>query len=319
VAAPLRDIEPDVLETDGDRSPAAVDLVRLYLAAISRTDLLDQRQEVELAKRIEAGLFAEQLLDQPARADRRADLATLAEEGRVAKTALLEANLRLVVSIAKRYTGRGMPLLDLIQEGNLGLIHAVEKYDHTPGFKFATYATWWIRKAISRALVDQSRAIRLPVHLAEQVNQVARVRRDLSARLGREPRHDEAAEALGMPVGQLLELLAHSQEPLSLDQAIGPDGTGTLPDVLCHTDPAGESAGYQLLRREIDAVLATLSPREQEVIRLRCGLDDGRPRTLAEVGRELGVTRERIRQIERRALTKLREPDRADRLLAYVS
>ncbi|MGP4016876.1 sigma-70 family RNA polymerase sigma factor [Saccharopolyspora sp. 5N708] len=321
MAAPLLDIEPDVSETRGGRIATTADLVRLYLAGISRAELLDQAQEVELAKRIEAGLLAENLLAQ--QGDRlsrqyRAELAELVAEGRAAKIALLEANLRLVVSIARRYTGRGMPLLDLIQEGNLGLLRAIEKYDHTPSFKFATYATWWIRKAITRALLDQPRTIRLPVHVAEQVNQVSRIRRDMAVRLGREPRHEETAEALGVSPRQVLELLSHAREPISLDQPIGPDGSGTLADAIGQDSP-GDGAGFRLLRREIEAVLGTLSPREQEVLRLRCGLDDGRQRTLDEVGRELGVTRERIRQIERRALTKLREPARADRLLAYVS
>ncbi|MCI2424063.1 sigma-70 family RNA polymerase sigma factor [Saccharopolyspora sp. K220] len=324
MAAPLLDIEPDVCETGGGRNATTVDLVRLYLAAIGRAELLDQAQEIELAKSIEAGLFAEHLLAH--RADRlsrqyRAELAELVAAGRAAKVALLEANLRLVVSIAKRYTGRGMPLLDLVQEGNLGLLHAIEKYDHTPRFKFATYATWWIRKAITRALLDQPRTIRLPVHVAEQVNQVARIRHEMSVRLGREPQHHETAEALGMSPRQLLELLAHAKEPISLDQAIGPDGNATLADLLGHDPHASpeEDAGYRLLRREIEAVLNTLDQREQEVIRLRCGLDDGRQRTLDEIGRELGVTRERIRQIERRALQKLREPTRADRLLTYAT
>ncbi|HVV12736.1 sigma-70 family RNA polymerase sigma factor [Amycolatopsis sp.] len=315
MASPLADTEPD--------GPA--DLVRAYLNGISRTELLTVEQEVDLARKIEAGLYAEHLLavSPDVEAGRRADLKAVADEGRVAKNHLLEANLRLVVSIAKRYTNRGMSLLDLIQEGNLGLIHAVEKYDYTPGFKFSTYATWWIRQAISRALADQSRTIRIPVRLAEQVNKVTRARRELSLRLGREPRHEETARELGLSTFQVIELLSYNQEPVSLDQAVGSDGRSVLSDFLRYTTPyarSGEIVARQVLRHEIDSLLdTTLSAREQQVIRLRCGLDDGRQRTLDEVGRELGVTRERIRQIERRTLLKLRDPSRVARLQAYVS
>ncbi|MEV0705232.1 sigma-70 family RNA polymerase sigma factor [Saccharopolyspora sp. NPDC050389] len=315
MAAPLLDID-DVPGTE--RPSAAVDSVRLYLAGIGRTELLDLAGETDLAERAAAGLHAEETLEVPGLpAARRVELQAVADDGRAARTALVEANLRLVVSIAKRYTGRGMPLLDLIQEGNVGLLRAVEKYDHSPGFRFATYATWWIRKAISRALAAQARTIRLPLHLTEQLTRMARVRRDLTAKLGRAPRHDELAQALDIPVRQLLELFSVAQEPLSLDQPAGPDG-GTLADLLTRPDDR-EAAGIQLLRTEIEDVLGTLSPREQQVIRLRCGLDDGRQRTLAEIGHELGVTRERIRQLEHRVLRKLREPARAERLLTYVS
>ncbi|KAA9166946.1 sigma-70 family RNA polymerase sigma factor [Amycolatopsis acidicola] len=308
------------MEPDG-----TTDLVRAYLNGISRTALLTVEQEVDLARKIEAGLYAEHLLAEnpDVEPSRRADLRVIAGEGRAAKNHLLEANLRLVVSIAKRYTNRGMSLLDLIQEGNLGLIHAVEKYDYTPGFKFSTYATWWIRQAISRALADQSRTIRIPVRLAEQVNKVSRARRELSLRLGREPRHEETAEELGLSTFQVIELLSYNQEPVSLDQAVGSDGRSVLADFLRYSTPyarSGEVVARQVLRHEIDSLLdTTLSEREQQVIRLRCGLDDGRQRTLDEVGRELGVTRERIRQIERRTLLKLRDPSRVARLQAYVS
>ncbi|AIJ22170.1 sigma-70 family RNA polymerase sigma factor [Amycolatopsis methanolica] len=297
------------------------DPVRAYLTGISRAGLLTIEEEVTLAKRIEAGLYAQHLLATTRVLDpqRRADLLTIAEEGREAKNRLLEANLRLVVSIAKRYTGRGMSLLDLIQEGNLGLIRAVEKYDYTPGFKFSTYATWWIRQAISRALADQSRTIRIPVHLAEQVNRVLAARRELAARLGREPGHEDIAAELSLTPFQVIELLSYNEEPISLDQTVGTDGSSVLADLLCHPDRPGVPASYHVLRREIDELLSTLKPREQQVIRLRCGLDDGRQRTLEEVGRELGVTRERIRQIERRTLGKLREESRTARLHAYVS
>ena len=297
------------------------DPVRAYLNGISRAELLTLEEEVTLAKRIEAGLYAQHLLTttRALTSSRLADLRTIAQEGREAKTRLLEANLRLVVSIAKRHTGRGMSLLDLIQEGNLGLIRAVEKYDHTPGFKFSTYATWWIRQAISRALAEGSRTIRIPVHLAEQVNRVLVARRELTARLGREPRHDDIAAELSLTPFQVIELLSYNEEPISLDQTIGGDGSTVLADLLCHPGRPGVPASYHVLRREIDALLSTLNPREQQVIRLRCGLDDGRQRTLEAIGRELGVTRERIRQIERRALGKLRAESHTARLRAYVS
>ncbi|RKT83905.1 RNA polymerase nonessential primary-like sigma factor [Saccharopolyspora antimicrobica] len=313
MAAPPLDID-DVPGTE--RPATAVDPVRLYLSGIGRAELLDHAAETDLAQRVAAGLSAEELLAEELPAARRDELRAVAEDGRAARAALVEANLRLVVSIAKRYTGRGLPLLDLIQEGNLGLLRAVEKYDHSPGFRFATYATWWIRKAISRALANQSRTIRLPVHVTDQLARVARQRRDLSAQLGRTPGHHELAAALDVPLHQLLELLALAQEPLSLDQPIGPDGA-TLNDLIARSDDPN-APGTSLLRNEIESVLETLSAREQQVIRLRCGLDDGQQRTLAEIGDELGVTRERIRQLEHRVLRKLREPARADRLLAYV-
>ncbi|MDA3648584.1 sigma-70 family RNA polymerase sigma factor [Saccharopolyspora indica] len=313
MAAPLLDID-DVPGTE--RPATAVDPVRLYLSGIGRTELLDHAAENALAQRVADGLRAEERLAGEPLAALRDELLAVAEDGRAARTALVEANLRLVVSIAKRYAGRGLPLLDLIQEGNLGLLRAVEKYDHSPGFRFATYATWWIRKAISRALANQSRTIRLPVHVTDQLARVARQRRDLSAELGRTPRHDELAAALDVPLHQLLELLAVAQEPLSLDQPVGQDGT-SLGDLIARWDDPG-TPGIQLLRNEIEDVLETLSAREQQVIRLRCGLDDGRQRTLAEIGDELGVTRERIRQLEHRVLRKLREPARADRLLTYA-
>ncbi|WKU02051.1 RNA polymerase sigma factor SigB [Micromonospora soli] len=305
-----------------DERGVSTDLVRAYLNGIGRTKLLTAAQEVELSKRIEAGLFAEELSTcTPVSAELRADLALIVAEGRAAKDHLLEANLRLVVSIAKRYTGRGMAFLDLIQEGNLGLIRAVEKFDYTKGYKFSTYATWWIRQAITRAMADQARTIRIPVHMVEQVNRMVRARRELSVSLGREPTVGEVATALGIPEFQVIELISYDREPVSLDQAVGEDGESALGDFVAAVDPRdepGDAAANGELRNEVRIVLATLSQREQAVIRLRFGLDDGRQRTLDEVGREFGLSRERIRQIEKVTLLKLRAPERANRLEAYA-
>ncbi|WP_344084131.1 RNA polymerase sigma factor SigB [Luedemannella helvata] len=312
-----------VLDLDDDRGVSA-DLVRAYLNGIGRTKLLTAEQEVDLARRVEAGLFAEERLAGATDLDPRlaADLRTIAREGKAAKNHLLEANLRLVVSIAKRYTGRGMAFLDLIQEGNLGLIRAVEKFDYTKGYKFSTYATWWIRQAITRAMADQARTIRIPVHMVEQVNRMVRARRDLATTLGREPSVAEVAVALGVEEYQVLELISYDREPVSLDQAVGEDGESALGDFVARVDPREEPAdavSEGQLRNEVEVVLATLSQREQEVIRLRFGLDDGRQRTLDEVGREFGLSRERIRQIEKVTLLKLRHPSRAKRLEVFAS
>jgi RNA polymerase sigma factor (sigma-70 family) len=324
-AAPAEDCgEAPVTDLDAtDERGVSADLVRAYLNGIGRTKLLTAVQEVELAKRIEAGLFAEEKLGggEPIPAALRAELETVAAEGRTAKDHLLEANLRLVVSIAKRYTGRGMPFLDLIQEGNLGLIRAVEKFDYTKGYKFSTYATWWIRQAITRAMADQARTIRIPVHMVEQVNRMVRARRDLATTLGREPTVAEVARAMGVPEFQVIELTSYDREPVSLDQAVGEDGESALGDFVAGVDPReepGDGASRGKLRHEVEIVLATLSQREQAVIRLRFGLDDGRQRTLDEVGREFGLSRERIRQIEKGTLHKLRDPARAERLETYA-
>jgi RNA polymerase primary sigma factor/RNA polymerase nonessential primary-like sigma factor len=321
----IEDEEPQAVE---DERGASADLVRAYLNGIGKTKLLTAEQEVDLAKRIEAGLFAEERLTT---ADEtgveldpqyRSDLRTIMVEGRAAKNHLLEANLRLVVSIAKRYTGRGLAFLDLIQEGNLGLIRAVEKFDYTKGYKFSTYATWWIRQAITRAMADQARTIRIPVHMVEQVNRMVRARRDLSTSLGREPTVAEVAGVLSLEEYQVLELISYDREPVSLDQAVGEDGESALGDFVARVDPREEPAdtvSHGMLRSEVAIVLSTLSQREQEVIRLRFGLDDGRQRTLDEVGREFGLSRERIRQIEKITLHKLRHPSRAQRLEAYAT
>jgi RNA polymerase sigma factor (sigma-70 family) len=302
-----------------DERGVSADLVRAYLNGIGRTRLLTAVEEVELSKRIEAGLYAEEKLPE---ADD--DLAALFEiiiaEGKAAKNHLLEANLRLVVSIAKRYTGRGMAFLDLIQEGNLGLIRAVEKFDYTKGYKFSTYATWWIRQAITRAMADQARTIRIPVHMVEQVNRMVRARRDLAATLGREPSIAEIAKAMAVPEFQVIELISYDREPVSLDQAVGEDGESALGDFVAAVDASNpaNTIGQGELRNEVEIVLATLSERESAVIRLRFGLDDGRQRTLDEVGREFGLSRERIRQIEKVTMLKLRDPERASRLEAYA-
>jgi len=317
--------DTDQIDLDAtDERGVSADLVRAYLNGIGRTKLLTAVEEVELAKRIEAGLFAEEKLAEAdgLSTELRADLGTIVHEGRKAKDRLLEANLRLVVSIAKRYTGRGMAFLDLIQEGNLGLIRAVEKFDYAKGYKFSTYATWWIRQAITRAMADQSRTIRIPVHMVEQVNRMVRARRDLAVTLGREPTIAEVAVAMGVQEFTVIELISFDREPVSLDQTVGEDGESALGDFVVGVDARSEPAdtvSQGMLRDDVEIVLATLSQREQAVIRLRFGLDDGRQRTLDEVGREFGLSRERIRQIEKVTLLKLRHPSRAKRLEAYAS
>ena len=318
---PIELAEPDL---DAEEPGATTDIVRAYLNGIGRTKLLTAEQEVTLAKNIEAGLYAEELLsrDEPLPAGYLAEeLEIIVAEGHAAKNHLLEANLRLVVSLAKRYTGRGMAFLDLIQEGNLGLIRAVEKFDYTKGYKFSTYATWWIRQAITRAMADQARTIRIPVHMVEVINRMVRVRRDLATELNREPVASEIADAMGVDVVTVLELVGYDREPVSLDQTVGPDGESVLGDfIAAHTmnSEMSESVVDGQLRNEVEIVLATLSRREREVIRLRFGLDDGRSRTLEEVGHEFGLSRERIRQIEKTTLAKLRTPDRANRLEAFA-
>ncbi|MBL7497641.1 RNA polymerase sigma factor [Frankia sp. CNm7] len=300
------------------------DPVRMYLATIGRTTLLTAEGEVDLAKRIEAGLFAGHKLatgaDEMAPRQRQ-ELMAVEQDGQRARQQLVEANLRLVVSIAKRYTGRGMLFLDVVQEGNLGLIRAVEKFDYTKGYKFSTYATWWIRQAITRALADQSRTVRLPVHLVELLNQLVRLRRELLVELGREPTTEEIATALGVTVSRVDELQRVSREPVSLDSPVGDEADIELGDLIEDTaaiEPA-EAAMISVRADQLGAVLGALPDRERRVIQLRFGLVDGRGRTLDEIGREFGLTRERIRQIEQRTLTKLRHPARSEGLRDYLS
>ncbi|MQY17635.1 sigma-70 family RNA polymerase sigma factor [Nocardia macrotermitis] len=310
-------------DQDLDATSPAADLVRVYLNGIGKTALLTAADEVELAKRIEAGLYAQHLLETGKRmaATRKRDLAILVRDGQAARQHLLEANLRLVVSLAKRYTGRGMPLLDLIQEGNLGLIRAMEKFDYAKGFKFSTYATWWIRQAITRGMADQSRTIRLPVHLVEQVNKLARIKRELHQQLGREATDEELATESGIPVEKIADLLDHSRDPVSLDMPVGNDEEAPLGDFIEDSEAtSAESAVIAgIMHNDVRSVLATLDEREQQVIRLRFGLDDGQPRTLDQIGKLFGLSRERVRQIEREVMAKLRKGERADRLRAYAS
>jgi len=310
-------------DSDLDTQSPAADLVRVYLNGIGKTALLTAEDEVELAKRIEAGLYAQHLLDTRKRLGekRKNALATVAEDGRAARSHLLEANLRLVVSLAKRYTGRGMPLLDLIQEGNLGLIRAMEKFDYTKGFKFSTYATWWIRQAITRGMADQSRTIRLPVHLVEQVNKLARIKREMHQTLGREATDEELAEESGIPAEKINDLLEHSRDPVSLDMPVGADEEAPLGDFIEDSEAmsAENTVIAELLHTDIRHVLATLDEREKQVIQLRFGLDDGQPRTLDQIGKLFGLSRERVRQIEREVMIKLRNGDRAERLRSYAS
>jgi RNA polymerase primary sigma factor len=304
----------------------SVDSVQAYFKQIARIALLTAAQEVDLARRIEVGLFAAERrrcsidADEPVPAQLRGELEWLVRDGEHARTHLLEANLRLVVSIAKRYTGRGMPLLDLIQEGNLGLIRAVEKFDGDKGYKFSTYATWWIRQSIARALADQARIIRLPVHMVEILNSLDHTRRDLLQELGRPPTAAELAAATGLTPEKVHTLQQRVREPVSLDQTIGPDSDLRLGDLIedPHAVAALDAVSLLLLHAQLDAVLATLSAREAGIVRLRFGLADGESHTLDEIGKVYGVTRERIRQIESTTMTKLRQPSRCYTLRGYL-
>jgi RNA polymerase primary sigma factor len=302
---------------------ATSDPVKDYLKQIGKVPLLNAEQEVELAKRIEAGLFAEEKLadsHDSLRPETRLDLEWIAEDGRRAKNHLLEANLRLVVSLAKRYTGRGMLFLDLIQEGNLGLIRAVEKFDYTKGYKFSTYATWWIRQAITRAMADQARTIRIPVHMVEVINKLARVQRQMLQDLGREPTPEELAAELDMTPEKVIEVQKYGREPISLHTPLGEDGDSEFGDLIEDSEAIqpGEAVSFTLLQEQLHSVLDTLSEREAGVVSMRFGLTDGQPKTLDEIGKVYGVTRERIRQIESKTMSKLRHPSRSQVLRDYL-
>ncbi|MED7951208.1 RNA polymerase sigma factor [Streptomyces sp. BE303] len=329
--APEEESEGFVLsDDDEDDAPAqqvavagaTADPVKDYLKQIGKVPLLNAEQEVELAKRIEAGLFAE---DKLSAADKLApklkrELEIIAEDGRRAKNHLLEANLRLVVSLAKRYTGRGMLFLDLIQEGNLGLIRAVEKFDYTKGYKFSTYATWWIRQAITRAMADQARTIRIPVHMVEVINKLARVQRQMLQDLGREPTPEELAKELDMTPEKVIEVQKYGREPISLHTPLGEDGDSEFGDLIEDSEAVvpADAVSFTLLQEQLHSVLDTLSEREAGVVSMRFGLTDGQPKTLDEIGKVYGVTRERIRQIESKTMSKLRHPSRSQVLRDYL-
>ena len=301
---------------------ATADPVKDYLKQIGKVALLNAEQEVQLAKRIEAGLFAEEKLNSGMTLDPklRRDLEWISEDGRRAKNHLLEANLRLVVSLAKRYTGRGMLFLDLIQEGNLGLIRAVEKFDYTKGYKFSTYATWWIRQAITRAMADQARTIRIPVHMVEVINKLARVQRQMLQDLGREPTPEELAKELDMTPEKVVEVQKYGREPISLHTPLGEDGDSEFGDLIEDSEAIvpSDAVSFTLLQEQLDGVLDTLSDREAGVVKMRFGLTDGQPKTLDEIGKVYGVTRERIRQIESKTMSKLRHPSRSQVLRDYL-
>jgi RNA polymerase primary sigma factor len=326
----LADAKVDIVEDERDPRPAGPadsgsgtgDLVRLYLREIGKVPLLNAEQEVDLSKRVEAGLFAQHKLANGGEMtpSLRRDFNALVRDGHAAKQQLISANLRLVVSVAKKYTGRGMTLLDLVQEGNLGLIRAVEKFDYAKGYKFSTYATWWIRQAIGRAMADQARTIRIPVHLVEQLNRLTRQQRQLVTSLGREPTDEELAEALDISVEQVADLRRISQDTVSLETAVGDDGESVLGDFIEDADAVvpSDAAAFGAMQDELHGVLHSLPEREREVIRLRYGLVDGRQHTLAEVGSRLGLTRERIRQIEKETLRELRSGTTSRRLREYL-
>ena len=301
---------------------ATADPVKDYLKQIGKVALLNAEQEVELAKRIEAGLFAEEKLNagDPLEPKLKRELWWIAQDGKNAKNHLLEANLRLVVSLAKRYTGRGMLFLDLIQEGNLGLIRAVEKFDYTKGFKFSTYATWWIRQAITRAMADQARTIRIPVHMVEVINKLARVQRQMLQDLGREPTPEELAKELDMTPEKVVEVQKYGREPISLHTPLGEDGDSEFGDLIEDSEAVvpADAVSFTLLQEQLHSVLDTLSEREAGVVSMRFGLTDGQPKTLDEIGKVYGVTRERIRQIESKTMSKLRHPSRSQVLRDYL-
>jgi RNA polymerase primary sigma factor len=323
-AQPVADVRPDPRRLEEHLLRASLnDPVRMYLREIGRVPLLTAEEEVDLAKRVEAGIAASRLLLAglpPEAAGRHDDLRLVERGGQLSKRRLVEANLRLVVSIAKRYVGRGMVFLDVIQEGNLGLIRAVEKFDYTKGYKFSTYATWWIRQAITRAIADQARTIRIPVHMVETINRLVRTQRQLLQELGREPTPEEVGEQMDLPAEKVREILKISQEPVSLESPVGEEDDSSLGDFIEDSDAVVpiDAASFILLQEQIAGILHTLSEREKKVIQLRFGMVDGQPRTLEEVGEEFGVTRERIRQIESKTLSKLRHPSRSEKLRDFL-
>jgi len=316
--------EDDVPVYSTQITGATVDPVKDYLKQIGKVPLLNAAEEVELAMRIEAGLFAEEKLSHMTAAEKSTqlgmDLQWVARDGQRAKSHLLGANLRLVVSLAKRYTGRGMQFLDLIQEGNLGLIRAVEKFDYTKGFKFSTYATWWIRQAITRAMADQARTIRIPVHMVEVINKLARVQRQMLQDLGREPTPEELSRELDMTPEKVIEVQKYGREPISLHTPLGEDGDSEFGDLIEDTEAVvpADAVGFTMLQRQLESLLDSLSEREAGVIRMRFGLGDGQPKTLDQIGDTFGVTRERIRQIESKTMAKLRHPSRSQSLRDYL-
>ncbi len=323
VTTESEDFEVDAPTDLDDQSSVMGDSVHTYLKAIGRRQLLTAAQEVDLAKRIEAGLYAEYKLESGRRmsARTREDLTLVAEDGRRAKSHMLEANLRLVVSVAKKYADRGLSLLDVVQEGNLGLIRAVEKFDYTKGYKFSTYAMWWIRQAIQRGFADSARTIRLPVHVLEMLSKLSRVEREMHQRLGREPTPEELGVELDKSPAQVQELLRTSRQPISLDSTIGEDGETRIGDLIEDTDSpeASELVDRQLMADQLRRALGVLSAREEKIMAMRFGLYDGTPRTLDEIGKHLGLTRERIRQLEKESLSKLRHPSNAQPLLDFAS
>jgi RNA polymerase primary sigma factor len=314
-------VMPDLPDLD-DQTSVMGDSVHTYLQSIGRTSLLTAEQEVDLAKRIEAGLFAEHKLETASRLHEnyRRDLELVAEDGRSAKAHMLEANLRLVIAVAKRYSDRGLPLLDLIQEGNLGLIRAVEKFDYTKGYKFSTYAMWWIRQAIQRGFADSARTIRVPVHMLERLNKLSRVERDLHQKLGRDPTPEELAVEMGLSPDQIERLLRDTRQPISLDNTLSDEGKTSIGDRIEDIDALDVSERMDREERaeQLRAALGTLAPREALIMALRFGLYDGNPHTLDEIGRALGLTRERIRQLIKQSLSKLRHPSRAEPLRDYI-
>jgi RNA polymerase primary sigma factor len=320
----LVDDEDEVPVYSSAITGATADPVKDYLKQIGKVALLNAAEEVELAMRIEAGLFAEDKLSQMSEAERRStlgrELLWVAKDGQRAKSHLLGANLRLVVSLAKRYTGRGMQFLDLIQEGNLGLIRAVEKFDYTKGFKFSTYATWWIRQAITRAMADQARTIRIPVHMVEVINKLARVQRQMLQDLGREPTPEELSRELDMTPEKVIEVQKYGREPISLHTPLGEDGDSEFGDLIEDTEAVvpADAVGFTMLQKQLESLLDSLSEREAGVIRMRFGLGDGMPKTLDQIGDTFGVTRERIRQIESKTMAKLRHPSRSQSLRDYL-